>query len=332
MAKVYVRDLVCGQKAQALFVLAKKDLRKTKNGDPYLLVTLADKTGTISGNMWWAAGVEQLWDTLGQGDLVDVKVAVEEYKGQKQVKIEDISCYNGLYDAGDFIASVENRKALLEELRRIISTVKTSYLFKLLQLYFDDPVFVEGFSTAPAAKNWHDNKIGGLLKHTLNLTKICISVANQYPDFSIDRDLLIAAAILHDSGKIREYSTEGVSIGKTTEGLLVGHTNIALLDVAKKIDTIADFPKGNRDHLLHLIISHHGQYEFGAAVLPATVEAAILHSADVLESMMVGIAQQRETSKEEWVYSKVLNRYLYLGNVLVEEEESTGGVGQGLLI
>lgn len=323
MAKRYVKDLNLGEEFQALFVILKKTIRTTRNGEPYLSVILGDKTGVVNGKMWFRPDVEVMWDLFQEKDIVQVKGIVEDFQNQKQLKIEKIIKYSGDYEYSDFLASIEEDiDALYTKLQEFIQSIQTEYLKSFLLSFFTDEEFVNKFKTAPAARKWHDNKIGGLLKHTVNVAVMCQHVLAQYPDLNLKKDLLISAAILHDAGKVDEYDMEGVSIEKTDEGKLIGHTNIILMKIHKKIEAIKGFPKEAKEHLLHMIISHHGYHEYGAAVLPATLEAVILHCSDMLDSMIMGISQLKDEQNGDWVYSNVLTRWLKIRDHQKSQEQN----------
>lgn len=314
MNKTFINALVPHQKVNTYFALQKKTLRKTRNGDPFLSCTLSDKTGTLSATMWWSEHAPALWDACTEGMLVAVEGVTETYRNQLQLKIENITPFLGKADPADFIAARSDIPELYHELTTILDTITTPHLRSLLDHYFSDETFVQEFKAAPAAKSWHDSVIGGLLHHTLNIIRLCDSICTQYRSVAvIDRELLLVAALFHDAGKINEYDYGGVTIDKTNEGRLIGHTNHIIIELGGVIASIPDFPKEQRDHLLHLIISHHGHLEFGASVLPSTLEAVILHGCDLIESMVTGISDLPATHADtDWLFVGTLSRWIKL--------------------
>ena len=290
--------LPIGAPFEGYFVIEHVEIRKHRTGEPFLRLVLSDKTGTFQA-LWWKPPKDADLTVFKKGDVVFVKGNVEYFNGNLQPKLSEIRvAEEGEYDPKKFIS--ESRFPIEEQFTRlleIIETVENGYLKKLLESFFYDDEFVEKFLRAPGGKTIHHACIGGLLEHTLGVTEICETVAKRYR--SLDRDLLITAAILHDIGKVYEYSIE-TSIDRTKEGILLGHLYMSCEMVAFKIAEIGGFPEDLKTKLIHCILAHHGQYEHGSPKKPKTLEAVALAYADALDSKVKGFEEfiERELGGE----------------------------------
>lgn len=310
---LFISDLAEGQQIYDLFLVSRKNLAETKNGKPYLALTLMDRTGEIEARIWDNASH---FDTLAEtGQIVAIEGQVKAFRDQLQLSISSIV---SLQDDDDQIscfipASKRSVKEMQQELAGIISTISDQYLHQLLAALFQNELLKQ-FSKAPAAKKMHHAYLGGLLEHTLSVTGLAVRLAQHYP--ALDNDLLVAGALLHDLGKIREFSFDTVPFDYTSQGRLVGHLVLGSEMARKKAETIADFPAERLDQLLHLILSHHGRHEFGAPCLPMTAEAILLHHIDDIDAKMNYIDQlseQVEPGNYQWSdYQRPLERFLLL--------------------
>lgn len=289
---MFVRDLYklpIGAPFSGFFVIEHAEIKKHRTGEPFLRLVLSDKTGTFNA-LWWKPPKDADLTQFKKGDVVFVSGNIEYFNGQLQPKLTEIRVASpSEYDSKKFIC--ESRFSLDEqftELLETIDTVKNPHLKSLLESFFYDDSFVEKFLKTPAGKTIHHACIGGLLEHTLGVLEICETVAKRYK--SIDRDLLVTAAILHDVGKIHEYSV-GISIDRTTKGILLGHLYMSCEMVSLKISQIPDFPEDLKVKLLHCILSHHGEYEHGSPKKPKTLEAVALAYADALDSRVKGFEE-----------------------------------------
>ncbi len=296
-----VRDiyrLPVGAPFSGYFVIEHVEIRKHRTGEPFLRLVLSDKTGTFQA-LWWKPPKDADLTVFKKGDVVFVEGHVEYFNGNLQPKLTQIRvAQEGEYDPKKFIC--ESRFPVEEQftqLLELIESINNPFLKKLLESFFYDDQFVEEFLRAPAGKTIHHACIGGLLEHTLGVAEICETVAKRYK--SIDRDLLITAAILHDVGKVHEYSVETV-IDRTDEGILLGHLYIGCEMVAFKIAEIEGFPKELKTKLIHCILAHHGQYEHGSPKKPKILEAVALAYADALDSKVKGFEEfiERELGGE----------------------------------
>lgn len=274
----YLKDYKEGDRMSDIYLCKHKQSAVTKNGKPYDNVILQDKTGTIDAKVWDpnSAGIEE-FDSL---DYIEVFGEVNSFQGALQVNVKRVRCcQEGEYDPADYLpVSSKNTEAMMKELLGYIDSIQNPYLKELLQAFFvKDTEFAKIFSRSSAAKTVHHAFMGGLLEHTLSVTKLCDYYCGQYP--LLKRDLLISAAICHDIGKTRELSAFPQN-DYTDEGQFLGHIIIGTEMVGEKIREIKDFPNVLASELKHCILSHHGEYEFGSPKKPAIMEAVALNFAD----------------------------------------------------
>jgi 3'-5' exoribonuclease len=324
--KQFISDLKVGSIADTIFVVSKKQVRKKKNNEDYCIVTLQDKEGSIEGVIW--TEVFKNSDDFSEGDFVLVKGDVKQYRNSMQLVINSISKIENKEDIeySDFIrATKKNIDVMFSEIKSYIDSIKNSYLKELLDLYFKDKKFIEDFKNSTAAVRYHHAYRGGLLEHTLAVTKICDMLTGIYDN--LNRDLLISGAILHDIGKIREYET-GVTIKVSDEGKLLGHITIGYGWILEKIKKIKGFPRDLSERLLHIILSHHGQKEFGSPRRPKILEAFVVYHVDHMDADIGGynIILEESRDGEDWSgFAKNFERSIYLKKLKLinENEENT---------
>ena len=261
-----------------VYMCKHKQSAVTKNGKPYDNVILQDKTGTIDAKIWDPnnAGIEE-FDVL---NYIEVHGDVISFQGALQVNVKRVRCCKeGEYDPAQYLpVSSKNIDAMMKELLEYIESIQNTYLKELLKEFFvKDEQFVKAFRNSSAAKTIHHSFMGGLLEHTLSVTKLCDYYCGQYP--LLKRDLLISAAICHDIGKTRELSLFPEN-DYTDDGQFLGHIVIGTEMVGEKIRKISGFPKILENELKHCILAHHGEYEFGSPKKPAIMEALALNFAD----------------------------------------------------
>jgi 3'-5' exoribonuclease len=291
------------------FVVASKQVKAKKSGEPYLALTLADRTGQLEAKMW--DNVPAVLDAFEQDDFIKVKGLVNKYNGRYQITVHKLRrLEEHEVDPSDYLPKCpRDVEVLWGDLAAFVAGIQNPYLKALLEVFMRDPEIAAAYKTAPAAKTLHHAYIGGLLDHVVSLFRSCDLTARNYPQ--IDRDLLLAGAFLHDIGKIHELSF-GRSFGYTTRGQLLGHMVIELEMLHAKIAVVPGFPDQLKILLEHLIISHHGEYEFGSPKLPMFPEALMLHYLDDLDSKMESMRAhlERESSNDdEWTgYNPSLGR------------------------
>lgn len=285
----YIEGLREGEKVAEIYLCKAKTTATTKNGKPYDSVILQDKTGVIDAKIWEpnSLGIDD-FEAL---DYVDVVGEVTMFNGGKQLNIKRArKAKEGEYDEGEYLpVSEKNVDTMYKELCGFISSVENKYLKKLLESFFvENKLFIGNFKKSSAAKSVHHSFMGGLLEHTLSVTKLCDEYTRLYP--ILNRDLLIAAAIFHDIGKTRELSKFPTN-DYTDEGQLFGHIVIGYQMVSEAIEKIDDFPEKLGNELKHCILAHHGELEYGSPKKPAIIEAVALNFADNTDAKM-------ETMKE----------------------------------
>ena len=314
MDRITIQDLpgYMNSEITSYFLVQDKELRQGAR-DFFIRLRLGDKSGSVNGYVWTNA--QELNEHFSVGDVIKLKGFIKDYKGQLQISIINLRvAEQEEFELPDFIATTgKDVNKMADSLFEYINGIQNPFLKKLLSAIFEDREFFSIFSRSPAAKNWHHNYAGGLLEHTMAVTLISDFASHQYP---VNRDLLITGALLHDIGKVYEYSMKA-AIDFTNIGRLVGHISIADEIVTKKAAGIDAFPDELLMKVRHLILSHHGEYEKGAVRLPQTIEAVVLHYADNLDAQTTGVMQLIEAVKEvsaEWTeYDKLNNRYIYLG-------------------
>lgn len=293
------------------FLVVQKELREGTK-DFYIRLRLADKTGSIPGNVWNNA--KAVAEKFEEGDVVSVKGVVISYKTQIQITVNKIQkLAEEEYDLAEFMeATSKDVNKLSEKLFTFIDRINEPNLKKLLLEIFEDKEFYTRFAKAPAAKTWHHNYLGGLLEHTISIATICDFVSHLYP---VDKDLLITGALLHDIGKVAEYDIKN-KIEFSVEGRLIGHIPLGDQLVSNQAGKLNNFPPELLMKLRHLILSHHGEYEKASARLPQTLEAIVLHHADNLDAQTVGVVQikeQMQNDDAEWSeFDRLNERYYYI--------------------
>jgi len=277
------------------FVVVSKQVKPKKTGEPYLALTLGDRSGQLEAKMW--DNVEDALDTFEQDDFLKIKGLVNKYKNRFQLTIHKLRRLgDSEIDFADYLPkTTKNIDELWQTLSDFVATFQNPHLKVLIQAFMTDPEIVQAYRNAPAAKTLHHAYIGGLLDHVVSLFRSCDLVCRNYPQ--INRDLVLAGAFLHDIGKIHEL-TYNRSFSYTTRGQLLGHMIIELEMLQAKLALVPAFPGELKTLLEHLIISHHGQYEFGSPKLPMFPEALLLHYMDDLDSKMESMRAHFERESE----------------------------------
>lgn len=292
----YIKDYKDGDRVFDIYLCKHKISAVTKNGKPYDTVVLQDKTGTIDAKVWDPnnAGIAE-FDSL---DYIEVYGDITSFQGALQVNVKRIrKCQEGEYAPADYLpVSRFDREEMYQELLSYINGVENTYLKQLLQEFFvKDQAFISAFKQSSAAKTVHHGFVGGLLQHTLGVTKLCDYYCNTYP--LLKRDLLITAAICHDMGKTREISLFPEN-DYTDAGQFLGHIVIGVEMIGEKVRNIPGFPEILANELKHCILAHHGEYEFGSPKKPAIMEAMALNLADNTDAKMETFTEILESSKD----------------------------------
>jgi 3'-5' exoribonuclease len=325
MPKPMIAELAPGNAVTAPFVVAEIKLAPFRNKPgQYLDLRLADRTGEIPARMWDGAEAAALG--VERGTLVLIEGRVEEYKGEKQLVLTGLRrARPEEYDSADFVrVAARPVEEMIAELDGLVASVANASLQALLARIFGPGEFRERFLISPAAERLHHACLGGLLQHTLAVAAICREAVQVHPE--LDRDLLLAGALLHDVGKVWELGGE-LTYDYTDAGRLFGHIVLTDRFVTRQIDQLEDFPPRLGDLLTHVLLSHHGQLDWGAPIRPALPEAMALHYADNLDAKLQIAAdflsspeaqQEGHWTKRHWH----LETRLYLGPRGEEESES----------
>ncbi len=319
----YVKNIKENTEVDDLFLVKDKNSGMTRNGKPYWALNLSDKTGEVKGRIWDNAA--KLGNNFSQGDIVRIKSYAILYQGSLQLNISAIAQQSGDYSMlSEFLpASSHDPDKTLDEFLSFTEYLQDKHLKDLIAAVFNDENIATAFKKAPAAKTIHHDYLGGLLEHTLNVVKLAIDVSKYYRN--INRDILLVGAMLHDIGKIHELSYER-NFDYTDAGRLVGHITLGVEIIAAKINQLPDFPEAQAMILKHLILSHHGQYDFGSPKRPKTLEALLLSYLDDIDAKMYELAQfiKRERQPDaKWTgYHRIFDRYIYTDTFIEDEIDS----------
>lgn len=316
MPKTFIAECREGESVTSFFLVRAKEIRRRRNGEPYLSLVLGDRTGELPAVMWenFAEGAAAIHD----GDIVKVQAAVGAYQGERQLQLQRLRLATD--DDGialdDFLPRSPRDPALaLEALLAATRGLADPHLRALLEDLWADAAFVRAFREAPAAKGLHHAYLGGLVEHTASVVTLCEAIAGHYE--GVDRDMLVASAILHDVGKLQELQWRR-TFDYTDAGRLLGHIVQGVLFVQGRLERFPDFPPARRDQLLHNILSHHGELEWGSPKRPKTLEGVILHHVENLDGKVNQFQlfgrEQRDPERPEWTtFIRALDRYLYVG-------------------
>jgi 3'-5' exoribonuclease len=306
----------------AVFLVKEKILAMAKNGKPYLTLKLMDKTGELDAKVWDNA--DEVGALFDKNDFLAVRAKASVYLGKMQLILSELKRVpEEQVHLADFLPETDRDISLMEqELHALVASLRDPDLQRLLNSFFCDCELIAQFRLAPAAKGMHHVYLGGLLEHSLAVAKLVDAMAPLYE--GLNRDLLIAGALLHDVGKVREM-TYLRSFDYTDEGKLIGHITIGAEMLQERISSLPGFPVELGMLLKHMILSHHGQYEYGSPKRPKTMEATILNYLDDLDSKINGIRthiRKEPDNPSRWTsYHRLYDRYFFKENCLHEDDE-----------
>jgi 3'-5' exoribonuclease len=315
MTHKFISEIGPGEQIDDIYMVREPILRSTTKGDLYIAMFLSDRSGQLNGRMWQAT--EALYTSLPKPGFVRIQGRSELYQNNLQIIINSV----GIVDADkvsleDFLARTEkDTDQMFDDLKRIVGDIKNSQLNTLVSRFLDDAELMDKFRNAPAATTMHHNYLGGLLEHTHNMLQVAVAILPLYPQ--VQPDLVLAGIFLHDIGKTEEL-TYDITFSYTDSGQLIGHITQSLLMINRKADELAaigtPIDKPILDALGHIILSHHGQYEFGSPKLPATPEAFMVYYIDDLDAKInqVTTAIDNELSDSNWTaWKNALQTRLY---------------------
>jgi 3'-5' exoribonuclease len=326
MKEFFVEDAVRFENSTvtSYFLLSSMQVREKKQGGQYLALIVSDRTGSLEARMW-----DEVADPIefcSEGCYVKVQGDISKYNGKFQITLKKMRlAADSEIDPTDFQPATKfDVERMWEELRGYVAAFLNEDLKRLVFSFLDDEKIAEAYKSAPAAKRLHHAWLGGLLEHVLTLVRVCLATVPYYPE--VDADLLVTGAILHDIGKVRELEWKS-SFSYTLEGQMVGHISIAQGMLREKVREIAPFPAKLAVLVEHMILSHHGKYEFGSPKLPMTPEAILLSALDDLEAKMQAVRNEFAASEAagkdpgevtEWVRS--MDRALFNSKKFLAEE------------
>jgi len=320
MKSLYAADIRDNQSVDGLFLVAAKNHGITKGGNTYLTLKLLDRSGEIEARVWERA--DDLARGFDKNDFVRVRGQATLYQGKMQIRVHDVlRVEESKVAAEDFLPkSAFEPDAMLEELQAILRTIKNPHLLTLVEACFADQELMYLLKQAPGAKTIHHPYISGLLEHTLSLLRLILKVAENYR--GIDVDLLLIGGFLHDIGKVYEFSFER-AVDYTDKGQLLGHLVMEVEMVSQKIAAIPEFPQELAMLVKHLLVSHHGAYEFGSPKLPQTLEAVILHALDDLDGKIQAIQNmpEKEPGSRWTAFHRAYGRSFYRKTMDENQEE-----------
>ena len=323
---LWIKDIAENDAVTGCYLVKEKKVGTTRRGDPFLTLSLADKTGEIEAKVW--DGVNELSSLFQEGDIIEVGGNAGSYRGKVQLTVTRLNVVNEEADPEIFFeTSPFNASEMLASLRDVLREIEDVHLKELIDRFLNDRKFVSLFKKTPAAKNFHHSYVGGLLEHTLSVCRMAVKVAAHYP--LLDRDLLVTSAFLHDIGKMKELSFDR-RIDYTDEGRLLGHIMLGAAMLDEKLFELKKFPRPLAVRLKHLILSHHGQYEFGSPKRPKFLEAFALNLIDDLDAKINGLGRFMEKDRQEgsWTdFNRLFERYFLKGEILsVKEKSDEGGM------
>lgn len=291
MKSPFINELKPDQLIHTTFLVHSKEVREKKNGDPYLSLQLADKTGELDSKMWDNAA--EVLDTFDRDDFVKVKGLVQIFQNRLQLTIHKLQRVDESEIAfADFFPASKRDPAEMErEVLALVASIANPHLKALLEAIFSDEKIMAAYRIAPAAKTIHHAFLSGLIEHVLSMAALAQFSASHYPD--IDRDLLLTGVLLHDIGKIQEL-VYARSFGYSDQGQLIGHIVMGVQLIDEKARQIPDFPPRLLHLVEHLILSHHGELEYGSPKVPVFPEALLLHHIDNLDSKFAAMSQTLE--------------------------------------
>ena len=319
-SKQLAKDLKPGDKVDSYFsVNYKKPVTEYKYGYMFEL-RVADRSGQITVKYWGGqdkVSVQGLHDSFDREEVVLIKGEVGDYRGLLEITISEKNggtlekLAEGEYDISELIKSYDDIDGMKERLLSMRDSVKEPNLRRLLDAFFGDREFLDAFSSCPASIQLHSAAVGGLLHHTINVTEMCLKMTELHPE--LDRDLVIAGALLHDIGKVQSFKVTS-NINQTHDGNLLGHIVLGDQELMARLGKMEGVPEELVSKLRHILLSHHGRKDWGSPVEPMLPEALAVHEADDLDAKLDYMISKREdaVTEDDWIWDSRLQRLIYL--------------------
>jgi 3'-5' exoribonuclease len=320
MEHKFISELDAGQQIDEVYMVTQPVLRSTTRGDLYIAMYLSDKTGRLNGRMWQAT--EEIYGLLPKEGFVNIKGRVEVYQGALQIVADHINVVSAeKVSLEDYLPRTEkNIEQMFARVKQLVSVVKNRDLKALVGAFLADEQLMQKFCRAPAAMVYHHSYLGGLLEHTLNMLEVATAILPLYP--KLQAELVLAGIFLHDMGKTEELSYD-TGFGYTDSGQLLGHITQTITMINRKVDSLAQkgtsVDRATLDNIQHIVLSHHGSYEFGSPKLPATAEAFMVCYIDDLDAKMNQVTEaiDNQLGDSNWTdYKKSLETRLYRRRVV----------------
>jgi 3'-5' exoribonuclease len=318
MKNCFVSDLGEGSRIDDVFLVNSKSLAESRNGSMYIRLQLSDRSGVIDAFKWDAS--EDIYERLSSDEFVQVRGAVRSYNGKLQIDVDTFRSCSCKVDPADFLPRCERDiDEMLAEMREVMGSVRHPQLKAILDYFFKNQEFLTKFATAPAALKIHHAYIGGLLEHSLCVSQMCQDVAARYKE--LDHDILITGALIHDIGKVEEFSWDA-AIKYSDSGHFLGHIVAGTMMLDKAINAIPGFDPMLKLIMEHMVVSHHGQKEWGSPKRPKSLESIVLHFVEDMDAKINTVKQALgKTAKDSghwternWVFDRPLFRGLPQGN------------------
>ncbi len=315
MGHKFVNEIGAGETISDIYMVKEPILRSTTRGDLYIAMYLCDRTGQLNGRMWQAT--EGIYNALPKPGFVRISGRSELYQDNLQVIVNNITVVESdKVSLEDFLARTDkDADKMFEEVKEVVGAIENSQLKILVDEFLADEELMKKFCKAPGGMKIHHNYLGGLLEHTHNMLRVALAILPMYPEMQVD--LVLAGIFIHDMGKTEELSYD-MAFSYTDSGQLIGHITQTLLMMNRKADALAAngtvIDKVILDSLGHIILSHHGEYEFGSPKLPATAEALMVNYIDNLDAKInqVTAAIDNDLSDSDWTtWQRALETRLY---------------------
>lgn len=317
----FVSEMGDGDRVRSVLLVSDRRLLTARNGKPYAKFRFMDRTGEIGGILWEDA--HETLDGLEVGMIVGVRGVIESFNNVLQLKVEKVVRLEESEVDSALLRPTSrlDMGGMARELDELVASIKNPHLKQMLDQIFGREGLKQAFLKAPAAKGIHHSYIGGLLEHSLYIMKSIDALCPVYAHMGLSRDLLLSCAVLHDLGKVYEYTCENV-VEMTAVGRLIGHVYLSAHIADEEIGRIEGFPDDLRLHVVHTLLAHHGELEFGSPKLPMTKEALFLHMLDDLDAKLAGFSAIIEATPDEdefSAYASAYGRHLYARGIHQEE-------------